>query len=116
VQTKVNPKGNAARALKRSFCADTSNRDRQEQGRRGFLMSAISVAGKRFANSGLREGVESSLQHPTFSLNLMPQAHRDAVVLRRAGPDPASSHDASARERVFHDQGLDHAGFRLEAE
>ncbi|WP_332305500.1 hypothetical protein [Rhizobium sp. GR12] len=97
MQTKVNPKGNAARVSeKEAFALTHQTATGRNKAGAVFLCLAISVAGKRFANSGLREGVESSSQHPTFSLNLMPQAHRDAVVLRHAGPDPASSHDASA--------------------
>jgi hypothetical protein len=33
------PEGECGEGFETSFCADTSNRDRQEQGRRGFLMS-----------------------------------------------------------------------------
>ncbi|MFJ1307330.1 hypothetical protein ACIK7D_02875 [Agrobacterium sp. P15N1-A] len=32
------PEGERGEGFEKGFCADTSNRDRQEQGRRGFLM------------------------------------------------------------------------------
>ncbi|WP_425647600.1 hypothetical protein [Agrobacterium leguminum] len=52
------PEGERGEGFEKGFCADTSNRDRQEQGRRGFLMFGGFFAGKRFAGKGLREDVE----------------------------------------------------------
>ncbi|CVI19606.1 hypothetical protein AGR4A_Cc80047 [Agrobacterium tumefaciens str. B6] len=38
-QNESKPEGERGEGFEKGFCADTSNRDRQEQGRRGFLMS-----------------------------------------------------------------------------
>ena len=50
------PEGECGEGFEQGFCADTSNRDRQEQGRRGFLMFGNVVFWKMIRGQGLAGG------------------------------------------------------------
>ncbi|KDR89240.1 hypothetical protein L905_26185 [Agrobacterium sp. TS43] len=86
------PEGERGEGFEKGFCADTSNRDRQEQGRRGFLMLAMSLRRKRFAGRGLRVDVESmratrGIFQPSF-LCLSQESSRRASARRKESLQP----------------------------